>query len=167
MYTSFQSTSDKARIWVYQASREINKEEALMIDKNLKIFLQNWTAHGNELFASAKVEQNHFLIIALDEQVSNASGCSIDALVNFIKQLEQNLKIDFFDRTQIALEVDGILELRSLDAVIDSIKKDEIKPQDFTYNNLIRHKGELEDEWKIPVGESWLKKYFDKKNTIA
>jgi hypothetical protein len=46
---------------------------------------------------------------------------------------------------------------------LDKIKRKEI-PEDVsvetvTFNNLVNVKGELESDWKQPVGNTWLAKY--------
>jgi len=167
MYTSFQNISDKARIWVYQANRMILSEESVLIEDRMKSFIEQWTAHGNQLYASAKVTEDYFLMVALDENVSQASGCSIDASVHFIQELQHSMNIDFFDRTKVVLEIGNDRIQQDLGEVAEAIKSGKIEPTVSTYNNLISYKEQLTSEWKIPLRNSWLKKYFSQKNTIA
>jgi hypothetical protein len=167
MYTDFQNISDNARIWIYQSDRKLTKEEILWIDDHMKRFIEKWTAHGNDLYASARVEHNHFLIIALDEDVGLASGCSIDASVHFLKELEQHLKVSFFDRSKVAFQKNDDIELVPVNKLRDKIEIGEITENDITFNHLIPHKLGLDKNWMIRAGESWLKKYFSQKNTTV
>lgn len=167
MYTSFQNISDKARIWIYQANRRISNEESVLIEDKMKSFLEQWTAHGQDLHASAVVMDNYFLMVALDEKISQASGCSIDASVHYIQELQQSMSIDFFDRTKVVLEKQNERVIQDFKEVAESIKSNAIEPAVLTYNNLISYKAQLDSEWKIPLEESWLKKYFVNKNTVA
>ena len=165
--TSFQNISDEARIWVYQADRAISAEESRWIEDNMKNFLEKWTAHGNELYASAVVLNDFFLVVALDENKNEASGCSIDASVHFIQALQRELKVNFFDRMQVVLEEAGSRTLKDSKSVGEEIKSGSWAGDVITYNNLVATKSELETSWKVPLKESWLKKYFNQKNTLA
>ena len=48
--------------------------------------------------ASGSVLMNQLVVLAVDQDVMNASGCSIDSSVRLMKQLGTELKVDFFDR---------------------------------------------------------------------
>jgi hypothetical protein len=48
----------------------------------LQAFLENWAAHGTSL-VSLISKYNRFIILAVDQDVQSATGCSIDASVEF------------------------------------------------------------------------------------
>jgi hypothetical protein len=48
--------------------------------------------------ASGSVLMNQLVVLAVDQDVMNASGCSIDSSVRLMKQLGTELKVDFFNR---------------------------------------------------------------------
>jgi hypothetical protein len=50
----------------------------------LQAFLENWAAHGTSLVSSYQLKYNRFIILAVDQDVQSATGCSIDASVEFI-----------------------------------------------------------------------------------
>jgi hypothetical protein len=43
-----------------------------------------WAAHGTSLVSSYQLKYNRFIILAVDQDVQSATGCSIDASVEFI-----------------------------------------------------------------------------------
>ena len=100
MYIDFDKIPQNARIWVYQANRQLADNEVVMINNFLKPAVNQWAAHGASLLASAKVLHNRFVLIALDEIQNEASGCSIDASTRWFKDLGEQLNVDFFDRSQ-------------------------------------------------------------------
>ena len=92
MIVDFQTLPQTARIWIYQCNRSFSKEEILEISKKLQTFLEGWTAHGADLKAAFEFKYKRFIIIGLDQEKQKATGCSIDASVHFIKQLENLIK---------------------------------------------------------------------------
>src|SRR5690606_38665572 len=96
-------------------------------------------------------------VFFVNEEQAGASGCSIDKSVRFVKQMENELSISFFDRLKICL-VDGeekrLVPLSNLGA-IDSTTK--------FYNNTIKTKNELKNDWLLPVYGSWLDRFLEVK----
>ena len=94
MYINFNELPDTSRVWVYQSNREFTTAELAKITEKLKSFVNSWKRHGEDLKASFRIAYNQFIILAVDESYNNVSGCSIDASVNSIKQLEAEFGID-------------------------------------------------------------------------
>jgi len=107
MYIPFEEMPAQARIWIYQASRPLSQVEETYTIELGKKFASSWAAHGKPLQSSVNVFHQRFLVIAVDESYNQASGCSIDASVALVKELEEKFSTDrerfsFFDRTQVA-----------------------------------------------------------------
>ncbi|MCU0326523.1 MAG: hypothetical protein MUF45_14925 [Spirosomaceae bacterium] len=100
MYIDFEKMPQDARLWVYQANRDLTGGEVDVVQANLQNATQQWAAHGVPLLASFKILYNRFVIVAVDEGQNAASGCSIDASTRWLKELGNHLNIDFFDRSQ-------------------------------------------------------------------
>ena len=95
MYISFNLLPPNSKIWVYQSDRNLSKIDVELIEKEVKVFLENWSSHNKEIQSSFEVKYNRFLIIGLNENINSASGCSVDKSINFIKDLQTNLKVNF------------------------------------------------------------------------
>lgn len=171
MYIPFEKISDQAKVWVYQANRKLNAEEINIIENKAKEFLENWAAHGKALSGSAKTFHNQFLLIAVDEQLNEASGCSIDASVAFVHHLEQFLDVSFFDRSKVAFVDqeqlagpedlnDEAIFIESLTDIKQKVAEGKIRENTLIFNNLISSKKDLDLNWIIPANESWLSRYF-------
>ena len=160
MYVSFENMPPQSRVWVYQSNRGFKEDEEVQISELARQFVDSWAAHNAPLKASYKVFYSQFLVILVDEGLNQASGCSIDASVHLVKQVEQRYGINFFDRTKVAFLMDNDVQLESIGNLKNKISEGVITPQTLTFNNLVQNKGDLEEKWMIPAGESWLKRYF-------
>ncbi|WP_295771347.1 ABC transporter ATPase [uncultured Mucilaginibacter sp.] len=147
--------SKDSRVWIYQADKELSDSQAQQIQEQLNSFTHSWTAHNNQLKASAVVKYNRFLILVVDESQAGASGCSIDKSVRVMKELEQQYNINLFDRFNLAYrEGDKILSLprEEFEALI---KAGEINAGTIVYNNLVQTLAELQTKWEVPLQNSW------------
>lgn len=178
MHIPFEDISDQARIWIYQAGRKLSEEEESLVAQKSASFLEQWAAHSKPLTGSVKIFHQQFLVIAVDEQFNAVSGCSIDASVEFVRQLEQELMTSFFDRNKIAFvntdkppdtggQKDSMkyvsneaIFLEPLTKIKQLVLEGKIKENTLTFNNLVSHKKDLEKNWIVPAKDSWLSRYF-------
>jgi hypothetical protein len=127
---------------------------------SLARFAEEWTSHGRSLLASAEFLHQHFLVIGLDEGVAGASGCSIDASVRFIAQLEQHLDVELLDKSRLAFLQDGAVQLLSRNELKAAVADGTIGADTFYFDNTLLTKGELDTSWPRPAGQTWLARYF-------
>jgi hypothetical protein len=148
------------RIWIYQANRVLNIEEAKTLLEKMDKFTEQWTAHGKQLAAQALLKYNQFLIIRVNEGLVKATGCSIDKSTDTLKQVQQELGLDFFDRMQIAYrDSEGIKTVSrpEFEKLLESGKVDE---NTIVFNNMVGNSRELESNWEIPLKDSWHAQVF-------
>ena len=157
MILNFDEINDDSRIWIFQSNRKFSKEEFNFLDQEIRLFLNSWTAHGSQLNASFKFKYEMFIIIALDENKSNATGCSIDQLMNFIKQIENEFSIRLLDRLDISYVIDDDIKVDRLDDFKNKILTKKINKNTIVFNNLIELKSDLAYNWEIPISSSWHK----------
>ncbi|MCV9387963.1 hypothetical protein [Reichenbachiella ulvae] len=160
MIVSFDELPGTARVWIYQADKTFGQADLEVIAEEANKFFDGWAAHGAPLKSSYKVFHDKFLVIAVDEQFNQASGCSIDASVGLVKTLEQKLGINFFDRSKVCFLVNDEIFESSLTEIKQLVEQGKIQSDTPTFNNLVPNKDELESSWIIPAEESWLKRYF-------
>ncbi len=145
-----------ARVWVYQSDRKLTDNEVSMLTMKGHEFVAGWAAHGSQLAAGFEVFENIFMVLAVDEQQAAASGCSIDSSVHFVKQMGEALRVDFFNRTNVAyICADGNLNLVSLDEFRDLYGTDRVDENTIVYNNLVETVGDFMTSWKTRVQDSW------------
>ena len=164
MFVDFEVMKGNSRIWIYQSNREFSDEEVGIIKDESKSFMTQWTAHGSGLKSSSEVFYNRFLVICVDEDHAQASGCSIDASVHFVKTLENKHNTQFFDRSIIAFLINDKVVTEDLKDIQSGMSKNSINSGSFTFNNLIQVKSQLDSDWIVPIENSWLGKYFKTQN---
>ncbi|MFK7784212.1 MAG: hypothetical protein AB8B56_03800 [Crocinitomicaceae bacterium] len=144
---SLSNLSPSSKVWVYKSNRELTSSEQAFIREELDIFIPQWASHGNQLFGGAEVVENWFVILAVDETQSMASGCSIDTSVQFMKAVGKELNVDFFDRMKVLIEKNGTKE---------QVHFSEIGGHSDAkvYNPLISNLKEFKSNWLTPVSES-------------
>ena len=160
MIASFEKLSSNSRIWIYQSNRPISGEEQIQILQKSAAFLKSWAAHGQDLLAAAEIIDDHFLVIATDESFNMASGCSIDTSFRFIQELGSAYSIDFFNRANLAFNLEGKVQLIDMKQLKGNIEEGNIQASSLFYDNSIRSLGELRNNWRVKAEESWLKRYF-------
>ena len=147
---------DNSRVWVYQSNRAFTVSEALEIEKLLSDFAKEWNSHGNPAKGYANLFFGQLIIFMADETYTKISGCSTDSLVALIKNIEQDYRVQLFDRQLLAFIVKERIHLLPLAQVNYSIENEFITPDTLYFNNTILTKKELLHNWIIPVKDSWL-----------
>jgi hypothetical protein len=84
----FEQLPDDARLWIFGAGAPLDDVDAPRLLGAVDGYLKTWKAHGNPLSCSRDFREEYFLLIAVDERASNASGCSIDGLFRLLQQAE-------------------------------------------------------------------------------
>ncbi|RFC53946.1 hypothetical protein [Brumimicrobium aurantiacum] len=144
-----QDFPDESRIWLYQSNKALNKEEIQKIETELVEFVYGWAAHGNQLFASAKVLNPYFILVAVNDTMVPPSGCSIDASVHKMKDLGRLLNIDFFNRMNVVISSDNEPKMIHFSELSDH-------KESLLYDPLISTLGELRNNWPRPIAKSSL-----------
>ena len=160
MLAKFEDLPDSARVWIYQANQLLTAEQAKIISNLTSAFCAQWAAHGTPLASSYKILHGKFLVLAVDEGINMASGCSIDSSVHFIKSLEQKLNINFFDRTQVAFLINDQIFTTDLKEIKTEIGNGKIGEETLTFNLQAQNLGDFNENRIVKAGNSWMKRYF-------
>jgi hypothetical protein len=144
-----------ARVWVYQSNRLLSEVEVKVIENSGLDFINSWTAHGASLKASFDVLYNRFVVIAVDEAQALASGCSVDKSVHFIKDLEKQLNLNFFDRMQVAYRKGNEIAVASLSEFEKLAAHGLVNESTIVFNNMVNNKAAFDTDWEVPLKQSW------------
>ncbi len=162
MLVDFNSLPDSATIWIYQSNREFTKDEVKEIDLKIELFISNWKRHGDDLKASYQIKYNQFIILSVDEEHNEVSGCSIDESVYFFKQLEKLYQVELFNKLNTAFKDGDNINIVSLADFKKYSNQKKINSKTIVFNNLINTKKEFETVWEVSADESWHNRYFDR-----
>lgn len=146
-----------SRVWIYQANRVFSMSEALSIEDILSDFTRSWKSHGTPVKGAGYLFFGQFIVLMADETATGVSGCSTDSSVRLIKEIEQQFEVSMFDRTTLAFVVKDKIQLLPLSQLQYAVDNGFIDADTLYFNNLVQTKEELENNWIIPLKESWLK----------
>ena len=149
----------QARIWVYQASRSLLASELDQIKQILTQSCQNWEAHGAPLQASFEIKYNQVIIVAVNEAMNAASGCSIDASTRWFKSLGETLQVDFFSRDVAVVRAEQV-ELLALGQLKSAVETGLLAPEDQIITPLLQSVEQYRNQWLSTADQSYLKRYF-------
>ena len=144
-----------ARVWVYQSNRPLSEVEVKTIENSGLDFINNWTAHGASLKASFDVLYHRFVVLSVDEAQALASGCSVDKSVHFIKEVEKQLNLNFFDRMQVAYRKGEEIAACSLFEFEKLALQNFVNASTIVFNNMVNTKFSFDTEWEVPLKQSW------------
>jgi hypothetical protein len=161
MIIPFYEMDKNSRIWVFQSNRKFFDDELVDIEKSLSIFLENWTAHKAELKVAYTIKYDRFIIIALDESINAATGCSIDKCVHFIKDLENKYEIDLLDKMNISFKQGDYISYKSIVDFKKLIKNKSVSKNTIVFNNLVLDIEDFNENWEVPATKSWHARFFN------
>jgi hypothetical protein len=150
--------SPESKVWVYQSSRLFSLSESLTIEELLNDFTSKWLSHGAKVKGAGYLFFGQFIILMADEQATGVSGCSTDSSVRLIKDIEQRFGVNMFDRTTLAFFVKDKIQLLPLSQLQYAFDNRFIDSHTLYFNNVVQTKKELENNWLIPIKDSWLSK---------
>lgn len=142
--TNFVDFSNQAKVWVYQADRAFTESEKEQIKIALENFVAEWSAHGKKLKASAEILSDFHIGLAVEGNVE-ASGCSIDSSVRFVKELGAHLQVDFFNRLKsVVMDSEGKSSVVSYHSLKEHTDKKVFHP-------IVTNLQELRERWLVDV----------------
>ncbi|MCF4101613.1 ABC transporter ATPase [Gillisia sp. M10.2A] len=160
MLVAFDILPETSRVWIYQANRSFSDQELQEIKSKTEEFLTQWTAHGANLQASFEIRYNRFIIIALDQELNAATGCSIDASVRFIQQLEKDYNVDLLDKMNVSYKQGEFVAYKALTDFRKMAKDKAVSPKTIVFNNLVTNKAQYLSDWEVPASESWHSRFL-------
>jgi len=160
MLIPFENLPDSSRVWIYQANRSFSDQELQEIKTQSEDFITQWTVHGANLKASFEIRYKRFIIFGLDQELNMASGCSIDASVNFIQHLEKQYNVELLDKMNVSYKQGEFIAYKNLIDFRKMAKEKAVSPNTIVFNNLVNTKAEYLSDWEVPASESWHNRFL-------
>ena len=148
---------DNAKVWIYQSSKVLNKDEIDYLRVQIDHFLSTWESHGQMLTGTFEIFDNLFVVLFVDEQGDTMCGRAQDASVKLMKQLEQEIEVEFVNRMIQAYKKDNKVEVVHLNDFSTLLANNEINENTIVFNNTITTKAEFDAKWQVPLKNSWHK----------
>jgi hypothetical protein len=150
-----------SKVWIYQSNRLFSLSEAFEVEEMLNDFTKSWQSHGAPIKGAAWLFFGQFIILMADESATGVSGCSTDTSVRLIKDMEKRFGVSLFDRMTMAFVLKDKVELLPMSQLPYAAENGFINKDTLYFNNLVQTKEELENNWIIPISESWLAKKIE------
>jgi hypothetical protein len=146
----------QARVWVYQADREMTSDEQALFLLRASEFIESWTSHSSLMSAAIELRYGRFAVLGADETAAKASGCGIDKSVRFFQDIGKELNLDFFSRTLVWYR-DAANNIISdpINVFWAKRKAGNISGGTLVFNNLVNNLDALATSWEIPFEQSW------------
>lgn len=160
MYIPFENLPEESRIWIYQSNRKFSDDEFAEIEKELQVFVDNWAAHGTGLEASFQLRYNRFIILAVNQEIQVATGCSIDSSVALIQNLEKKYNVDLLDKMNVTFKLGEHIAHKPLLEFKKMVKDKAVTGNTVVFNNLVNNIAEFNESWEVPAKDSWHSRFF-------
>lgn len=158
MNNSYQQFPDSARVWIYQSSQPFPGEALDGLRQKIQDFAKSWVSHDRRLNAYADVWYQRFIVLMVDEGQADASGCSIDTSVRFLKALQSEYGVDLFDRMRFSYRKGEQIFTVPREVFAEKYAAGEIDDHTLVFDTMITNKGDIERSWEKTLGQSWHKR---------
>jgi len=154
-----------SRVWIFQSDKQLSDSEVETIKSGGEVFIESWTSHEKQMNAILEIQNNVFVMVALDESSAGASGCGIDKLTKFIQNISAELNIDFFSRLKIAyLTNENKIDFFNASSLDVLLEKEVLNNDTIIFSNhTVLILEDLETQWKQKLNESWLSHNYSTK----
>jgi len=152
---AFETMPGRSRLWVFAAERELAPAERDRLIQTVDTFLDGWAAHGHPLTNARDWRHGRFLLVAADEEAAGVSGCSIDALVREIRELETRLGLRLVDHGPVLFREGSEIRRVSRDEFADLAREGRVTRDTPVFDNTIGRVDALARQWEVPAGDAW------------
>lgn len=152
----FEQMPGNAKAWVYAANRILTPGEQAAIRMRGEAFVAGWTAHQMQLKASFDILHDLFIIMMVDIDVNEVSGCGIDKSVHFVQEIAREFNIELFNRLQVELLQNDAIIITSKAAAIKLFQELPHDTELHFFNKSVTTKEEFDSSFMIPFTGSWV-----------
>lgn len=136
----------KSKVWIFQPNRLLTENEIQLITNNAKIFNDKWNAHGANLSSVFNCTPYEVTFV-VDANANQASGCSIDSLTHFIKQIQQNIDVDFFNRMMVSYQENNTYKIAHYTKLTNNANQIVLDNTVSTLNEYLNRAKPLSQTW--------------------
>jgi hypothetical protein len=157
----FDQLPSDARLWIFAAERPLSPDESRGVLAETDAFIDQWTAHGIPLRAGRDLRYSQFVLVGVDERAAGVSGCSVDALVRRMQQLETILRLELVNNAPVLYREGDTIERVSRERFAELAASGTVGPGTRVFDNTLTRVGDLlAGKWEVKAGDSWHKRAF-------
>jgi len=160
MFTDYSLITEDAKVWIYPSSRKFYPNEIEGIESKIKTFVETWKSDDENFKASYQFLYNRFIVLVADDEKSALTNADIDASVSFILGLQQEYEIELLDKMNACFKQGEYVQYKDLKEFKKLLKNKSVTAKSIIFDNLITSKLDFENNWEIPIEESWYNRYL-------
>lgn len=156
MKTTLDNLPDEARLWVYALDRVLTEEERARAAKLLDAFVFGWTSHQVPVAGAWEIVEDRFILVA-GHCTDGVSGCSTDASVRVVKEVERATGTRAFDRSLVFYrDGDGRVAAAPRPAFQTLVDQGRVNADTRVFDGTVQSVGDLRaGRFERTFGESW------------
>ena len=161
MHERFKQMPDATRVWVYAFNRELSEEDNVKATGILDAFLPQWVSHGVPVIGAYEIVEDRFLLLAgyCNEGIG---GCSTDSSVRVVKEIEQALGLNAFDRNLVFFR-DGAGKVVAVSRADfqELVNQSHVSAETTVFDTTIQELGDLRSgRFETTFDQSWHARAF-------
>ena len=160
MFVDYSTITEEAKVWVYPSSRKFYPNEIEGIESKVKDFLESWKSDDENFKASYQFLYNRFIVFFADDENSTLTNSDIDASVSFILGLQQEYEVELLDKMNACFKQGEYVQYKDLKDFKKLLKNKAVTAKSIIFDNLITTKVDFDNNWEIPLEESWYNRYL-------
>ncbi len=152
----FDSLPDDARCWVFGARAPIDDVDEPRLMGAVDRYLKQWNAHGMPLVVGRIFRDEHFLVVAVDERASDASGCSIDGLFRTLQEIEAGIGTTMVGGGNVYFRDEGgMIHCLPLPEFEQMVASGDVTGETTVFDTTVTTLGAYRERFEGPARESW------------
>jgi hypothetical protein len=157
----FEELPPDARLWIFPASRPLSGEERRRVLAEADAFIDQWTAHGVPLTAGRDIRHGQFVLVGVDERAAGVSGCSIDALVRRMGQLQGALGVELIENGPVLYRHEDKIVRVPRERFAELASKGEVSLDTVVFDNTVAEVGAIAGgRWEVRAADAWHARAF-------
>jgi len=152
MQVEYNDLSNEAQVFVYPSSRKFYPQELQDLQTEILNFLEENFKEDKFHF---KILYNRFLLFFIERE-EPISIELLDKIANFILYLEEKYQVTLLDKINICFKQGEYVQYQDMKKFRALLKNKSISKNTIIFNNLIINKYDFENNFELPLAESWL-----------
>jgi hypothetical protein len=158
---SFDELPADARLWIFPASRPLDEDERRRVLVETDAFIDQWTAHGVPLSAAREIRHDQFVLVGVNERAAGVSGCSVDALVRRMSQLQSMLGVELTNNAPVLFRRGERIERLPREQFAELAAVGEVGLDTVVFDNTVDTVGDVRDgSWEVRAVDTWHARAF-------
>ena len=159
----FDSLPDDSRCWVFGARAPIDDVDEPRLMTAVDRYLKQWKAHGMPLVCGRTFRDEHFLVVAVDERASHASGCSVDGLFRTLQGIEAGIGTSLVGGGNVYFRDEGgMVHCLPLPEFEQMVRLGEVHGETTVFDTTVTTLGAYRERFEGPARESWHRQLLPK-----